>query len=129
MLLQGAGVPGGTLPPPGFATPPWEALAEEWDQMPAPDELTLTLGPTTVTLGHDDPESEDSDPDKALLLDDVEFGWDNEHPKRVVHVDEFRIEWRPVTNGSFYEFWKGVGNGDVNMPASWIEIDGDVQVA
>lgn len=129
MLLQGAGIPNGTLPPPGFATPQWEVLAEQWDAVPPPEDPTVILGPDTIVLGHDDPEDEDENPEKATILDGVEFGWDNEHPSREVEVKQIRISWRPVTNGEFYEYWKEDGTGKVSMPASWIESDGGVQVS
>ncbi|KAJ7274119.1 DUF323 domain-containing protein [Mycena rebaudengoi] len=123
MLLQRGG--SGTLPPPGFAPPPWAALAESWNSAPLPASSTVTLGPATVTLGHDDNEAED------LTNADVgghEFGWDNEHPKRTVDVDEFRIEWRPVTNGQFFKYYVSQKAGEVAIPASWVELDGEMHV-
>lgn len=128
MLLQKTGEPDGTLPPPGFSTPPWESLAEQWDASLPLQELTVTLGPSVITLGHDDLESDDKDSEKMHLVDGVEFGWDNEHPKREVVVEQFRISWRPVTNGEYFEFWKTEGHGVVEFPPSWIEMDGEVQV-
>ncbi|KAL5529074.1 hypothetical protein ACEPAG_5048 [Sanghuangporus baumii] len=129
MLLQGAtGVPGGTLPPPGFTTPNWELLAKNWDAGPTPAKSTITLAPETIILGHDDREELDEAPEKSTILDGVEFGWDNEYPKREMYIDEFRIEWRPVSNGQFYEFFNGQGKDKVELPASWVEIDGEVQV-
>ncbi|KAJ7145247.1 DUF323 domain-containing protein [Mycena filopes] len=126
MLLQRAG--SGTLPPPGFAPPPWESLAEGWDAAPKPQEKTVTLGPTTVVLGHDDAEAEDEG-ELAGDVDGHEFGWDNEHPKREVQVDEFRIEWRPVTNGQYFKYYVSQGeSGEVSMPASWVEVDGEMHV-
>ncbi|OBZ71212.1 hypothetical protein A0H81_08707 [Grifola frondosa] len=122
MLLQRAGT--GTLPPTGFSPPVWSVLAESWERLPAPDTLTVTLGPETLTVGHDDSEAEDDTTDVA----GHEFGWDNEHPKRTVHVPEFKIEWRPVTNGEFYEFFIGEGKEQVQLPASWVEIDGEMLV-
>ena len=130
MLLQKAGSPGGTLPPPGFAVPNWESLKKEWDSTSSqPEEATVQLGPATVTFGHDDIEEEDNDAEKTKQVDGHEFGWDNEHPRREVEVGEFRISWRPISNGEFYEFWRGEGEGRVKLPASWIEIDGEVQVS
>ncbi|KAI0043936.1 DUF323 domain-containing protein [Auriscalpium vulgare] len=128
MLLQRAGT--GTISPSdsGFTLPPWEALFETWESQALPATPTVTLGPATVTLGHDDPELQDEEPDKAPDVKDVEFGWDNEHPKRTVDVGEFRIEWRPVTNGEFYKFWSGDGKGTVPMPKSWVERDGEIMV-
>lgn len=123
MLLQRAGT--GTIPPSGFAPPMWSILAEAWDAARQPAEATVTLGPTTIELGHDDDEANDDSTD----VDGHEFGWDNEHPKRQVDVGEFTIEWRPVTNGEFYNFYKGEGKNKVQFPASWIEVDGEVRVS
>ncbi|KAF5344893.1 hypothetical protein D9758_011590 [Tetrapyrgos nigripes] len=123
MLLQRAGT--GTLPPPGFSTPEWTSLSSYWDSLPAPKESTVTLGPAKVVLGHDDNEEEDDVVDDAASH---EFGWDNEHPKREVEVAEFRIEWRPVTNGEFYQVYKNNKDQKFKLPASWIEKDGEIQV-
>ncbi len=123
MLLQRAGT--GTIPPPGFIRPQWEILASLWDSSPTPSISSVKLGPATISLGHDDDEADDGSTDVV----GHDFGWDNEHPKREVHVKEFRIEWRPVTNGQFYEFYKGQGQGLVKFPASWIEVPGGVQVS
>lgn len=128
MLLQRASVPGGTLPPPGFATPQWDLLEKQWASAEQPARSTVTLGPATVIVGHDDSEALDEDEAFKRDLKGVEFGWDNEHPKREVQVKEFRIEWRPVTNSQFYEFYKGEGKDMVKLPASWIEVGGRVQV-
>lgn len=122
MLLQRAGT--GTIPPSGFLPPAWDVLAKTWDAAPAPAAPTVTLGPATITLGHDDDEADDASTD----VDGHEFGWDNEHPRREVHVGQFKIEWRPVTNGEFYEFYHGAGKGKVQYPASWIEVDGETCV-
>ncbi|CAK5262132.1 unnamed protein product [Mycena citricolor] len=120
MLLQRAG--SGTLPPSGFVTPPWESLAEQWDSEPAPHNSSIVLGPEMVVYGHDDLEDEDD-----AVAGDHEFGWDNEHPKRQTQVGQFRIEWRPVTNGQFYRFWTTTSE-DVALPASWVEVDGEMRV-
>jgi formylglycine-generating enzyme required for sulfatase activity len=61
-------------------------------------------------------------------VEEHEFGWDNEHPKREVYVDKFSIEWRPVTNGQFYNFYQGSGKGKVQLPASWVDKDGEIMV-
>lgn len=102
----------------------WNILAESWDAAPKPANPTVTLGPATIELGHDDDEADDASTDVATH----EFGWDNEHPKRQVNVGEFTIEWRPITNGDFYTFWKGEGKEKAQFPASWIEVDGAVMV-
>lgn len=124
MLLQRAGT--GTIPPKGFIRPAWDVLAKSWDSVPQPSSPTVTLGPATVTLGHDDDEADDASTDVA----GHEFGWDNEHPKRDVQVGAFRIEWRPVTNGEFYDFYQNGGKDmdNVKYPGSWIEVNGETQV-
>lgn len=124
MLIQRAG--SGTLPPAGFITPPWASLAESWNAIPRPRSKTVTLGPAFVSLGHDDVEADDDDSESSV--GDYEFGWDLEHPKRQVNVPRFEIEWQPVTNGEFYEFYMGAGNGKVSFPASWVDTDGIIEV-
>jgi formylglycine-generating enzyme required for sulfatase activity len=126
MLLQRAG--SGTLPPPGFTAPPWSSLAATWDSATLPNSETVTLGPGTVTIGHDDSEADDFDNAGASDVAGHEFGWDNEHPKREMHVEEFKIEWRPVTNAQFYEFYVGEEKGKVQLPTSWVEVNGEIQV-
>ncbi|SJL07664.1 related to TAD2-tRNA-specific adenosine deaminase 2 [Armillaria ostoyae] len=123
MLLQRAGT--GTLSPPGFAIPDWESLSGKWAAEPKPFSPTVTLGSATVTLGHDDVEAEDG---QASDVSTHEYGWDNEHPTRQVHVNEFRIEWRPVTNGEFYEFYKSGDGKDIQVPTSWVQVAGAMQV-
>jgi formylglycine-generating enzyme required for sulfatase activity len=125
MLLQRAGT--GTIPPPGFAPPPWSSLALNWDSDPKLESMTVTLGPATVSIGHDDIEADDVVLEKSLDVVDHEFGWDNESPKRDVQVGEFRIEWRPITNGEFYRFYKTQSN-KVPLPATWVEQDGEMKV-
>ncbi|KIY63926.1 hypothetical protein CYLTODRAFT_425697 [Cylindrobasidium torrendii FP15055 ss-10] len=120
MLLQRAGT--GTLPPLGFSPPDWPSLKDSWATALRPTSSTVKLGPAKLTLGHDDIESEDA---TATDAREHEYGWDNESPKRTVEVGEFRIEWRPVTNGEYYKFIKEKGG---NLPASWVEQDGEVQV-
>ena len=122
MLVRTVGQ--GTLPPYGFAPPPWSSLADSWDNAPVPPSSTVQLGPETITLGHDDFENEDA----SKAVENHEFGWDNEHPKRQVDIGEFRIEWRPVSNGDFYEFYKAGGSEKVALPKSWCTIDNEVCV-
>lgn len=126
MLLQRAG--SGTIPPPDFTPPNWESLTAIWDAAPKPTNTSVTLGPATVSIGHDDVEEEDTHPKKVTQVDDHEFGWDNESPKRDVSVGTFRIEWRPVTNGEFYEYYTGGGNTQVKFPASWVESNAQICV-
>lgn len=127
MLIQRAGTSGeSTIPPHGFVTPPWASLSDSWKLTPPTVSQTVILGPDTVILGHDDVESDD---DSATDIKSHEFGWDNESPKREVQVDPFRIEWRPVTNGQFYQFFCGEGKNLVEFPASWVEDDEGIKVS
>ncbi|VDC01330.1 unnamed protein product [Peniophora sp. CBMAI 1063] len=116
MLLQRAGT--GTVAPSlsGFHPPPWKSLADSWETAPKPTTPTVTLGPAEVYLGHDDAEAADGE---QLYDRKSEVGWDNEHPRRAVQVGAFRIEWRPVTNGEFFEFWR-MRKGEIGMPKSWV---------
>lgn len=123
MLVQRAG--SGTLPPSGFIAPSWTSLADGWNTSPAPQSKTVTLGPAVVSLGHDDDEADDD----GSLVEGHEFGWDNEHPKRQVVIRRFEIEWRPVTNGEFYQFYiGGARSGLVSFPASWVDNGGIIKV-
>ncbi|KDQ55037.1 hypothetical protein JAAARDRAFT_37574 [Jaapia argillacea MUCL 33604] len=125
MLIQRAGT--GTIPPP-TVTPPWSALARQWSRTEPPSTPTVTLGPTTITLGHEDSELDDLEPAFIDKIDGHEFGWDNESPARQFPVGKFKIDWRPVTNKEFYAFWKGAKSSGVHMPASWIAEAGSIKV-
>lgn len=121
MLIQRAGT--GTLPPPGFASPAWSQLSAQWDAIPPPSTDSVTLGPCTLTVGHDDRESDDLLPENEHDVAEHTFGWDNESPQRQIHVGKFRIEWRPISNGDFLAFWRKM-NGEIGLPPSWVQ-DGD----
>ena len=132
MLIQRAGT--GTLPPPLFARPSFNLLSRDWDTEYAsfyesPTGLLVKLGPQSTILGHNDLESDDC----TVSLDkEHAFGWDNEHPQREVHVAEFKISWRPVTNGEFFTYWTDFdlnqGKNKVAMPASWVQSNGKILV-
>ena len=122
MLFQRAGT--GTIPPAGFSVPQWSILAKSWDALPPPKSNRVELGPEAVTLGHNDAEADDVSGDVV----NHEFGWDNERPQRTVHVGKFAIEWRPITNGQFYEFYMGEKSGCLDFPVSWAMVDDKVQV-
>ncbi|KAL6300081.1 hypothetical protein BKA93DRAFT_752940 [Sparassis latifolia] len=111
----------GTLPPTGFSPPVWSTLTSGWDHNLLLAISTVTLGPATVMLGHGDDKSEDA------CTSVHAFGWDNEHPKGEVHIGEFKIEWQPITNGEFYEYYSSKGKEAVKFPASWVEVEGEVQ--
>jgi L-histidine Nalpha-methyltransferase / hercynylcysteine S-oxide synthase len=126
MLLQRAGT--GTIPPPEFVAPSWESLARTWNTGSKPATPTVTLGPADVVLGSDDFEADDGKPELATSVDGIRFGWDNESPRRTVKVGQFRAEWRPITNGEFFDFWKGEGKDKVSFPCSWIKDGESIQV-
>lgn len=127
MLIQRAGM--GTLPPPGFAPPPWSALAAAWDaNVRAPSTPTVTLGPATITLGHDDCEGDDLDPELTHRVDGHEFGWDNESPARQVEVGRVRMAWRPITNEEYLAFWNAGGRDQVEFPPSWVSGEKGIKV-
>ena len=121
MLLQRTWT--GTIPPSvgGFATPCWESLAEAWDASPDPSSAIATLGPTAVEFGHDGYETDGA----SLDVEDHQFGW---HLRPKVEVGAYSIEWRPVTNGQFYEYWTAA-EGKVSMPKSWVNQNGNVMVS
>jgi formylglycine-generating enzyme required for sulfatase activity len=126
MLIQKAGDQGGTRAPPGAPPPDWSALTRQWSARLVAEaglEKQLTLGPTELSLGHDDFEAEDV---LSTKVEDHEFGWDNEHPKRRVVVQRFKIDRLPITNGEYLSFWKGKGG---KPPHSWIVEGGEVKVS
>ncbi|KAH7917459.1 hypothetical protein BV22DRAFT_1108567 [Leucogyrophana mollusca] len=125
MLIQRAGT--GTLPPPGFTVPPWEALASQWNATTRPPSTpTVTLGPTTITLGHGDSEGDDFAPGVAGDVEGHAFGWDNESPARAVEVAQFKVEWRPITNAEYLAFWET--HREVAMPPSWVQEEDGMKV-
>lgn len=127
MLIQRAGT--GTLLPPGFAPPPWSALAAAWDASTrAPSTPAVTVGPSTITLGHDDCEGDDPKPEVTHRIDGHEFGWDNESPARRVEVGRVRMEWRPVTNEEYLAFWNADGQTQVEFPPSWVSSEEGIEV-
>jgi formylglycine-generating enzyme required for sulfatase activity len=102
MLIQKAGDQDGTKPPPGVPPPDWAALTRQWSARLVAEaglDKQLTLGPTELWLGHDDFEAQDvSD---STVVDHHEFGWDNEHPRRRVVVERFKVDRLPITNGEY----------------------------
>lgn len=125
MLIQRAGT--GTQPPPGFVTPPWEALSAQWEATYAPPTTShAIIGPSTIMLGHDDCEGKDFDEGVQDQVEGHEFGWDNESPLRWVEVGQFRADWRPISNGEFHAWW--VERKEIGLPPSWVEGEEAIQV-
>jgi formylglycine-generating enzyme required for sulfatase activity len=130
MLIQRAGEEEGTRPPPGIPPPDWEALQVQWNrrkEVESVQEAKCTLGPSSVTLGHDDAETEDYRSESPMYDEFHEFGWDNEHPKRTVDVKKFTIERKPISNGEYHEFWSK--KKGAKPPANWIVNESGVQVS
>ncbi|CAE7130198.1 unnamed protein product [Rhizoctonia solani] len=128
MLLQRAG--SGTIPP-ATTVPDWETLAKVWD---AEVHATLNasalvrIGPSEVTVGHDDFESEDALAPEGWHSS-YEFGWDNEHPKRSVSIGSVDISTRPVTNGDYHAFLSKQSRlGENDLPASWVRLNDEIRV-
>lgn len=137
MLIQRAGDEDGTRPPPGVPRPDWTVLNRQWSARlvgEAGVEKQLTFGPTEVWLGHDDFEAQDL---MKKEIEGHEFGWDNEHPRRKVVVERFKIDRLPITNREYLSFWrsKGGGGGDGDRdgappaPCSWMVENGEVKVS
>jgi len=124
-----------TLPPSGFTTPDWATLFQSWKAADkaqggaAARQALLHFKRTTLSVGHDDDDSQDFDfkvtkptSDVAELnrqLGDPEFGFDNEHPCRKVKVEPFSITAAPITNGDYLDFLKANGTEE-KIPSSWI---------
>ncbi|KIK98122.1 hypothetical protein PAXRUDRAFT_134897 [Paxillus rubicundulus Ve08.2h10] len=125
MLIQRAGT--GTLPPSGFTVPPWKALAEQWNAtIRPPSTPTVTLGPASVILGHQDCEGDDLKSGITEAIDGHEFGWDNESPPRATEVKQIKMDWRPITNAEFLTFYQD--HKEVGLPPSWVETEGGIEV-
>ncbi|CUA75117.1 Meiotically up-regulated gene 158 protein [Schizosaccharomyces pombe 972h-] [Rhizoctonia solani] len=128
MLIQRAG--SGTVPP-ATIVPDWETLGKEWDtevraKSNAP--ALVRIGPSEVTIGHDDFEAEDASAPEGWESS-YEFGWDNEHPKRSVSIGSVDVSTRPITNGDYRAFLlKQSRLGDSDLPASWVRVDNQVRV-
>lgn len=116
-----------TLPP--GPEPDWAVLSRHWAEAAAKEQKSgakaiIDVPATEVTLGHDDPESEDS----KSLDPNQEFGWDCEHPSHVERVAAFKADALPITNKEYLAYLEKTGRlADLNAttaPASWVR-DGD----
>lgn len=128
MLIQRAG--SGTVPPPTIV-PDWEALAKVWDaevSATANVPTVVRIGPTQVTIGHDDFEAEDLSAPEGWSSS-YEFGWDNEHPKRTVSTGAVDISTRPITNNDYLTFLSKQSRlGEKDIPASWVHVNDKIHV-
>ncbi|CAO3589920.1 unnamed protein product [Absidia cylindrospora] len=126
MLVQSPNINHPAVAPPAW----WYSQQHQQQQQPSFDFLSpaplITFDSnTTVQLGHDDDEAMDG----KITSQSVEFGWDNEHPKRMVAVSPFEIQSRPVTNGEYWQFWKQQRQQQKEStlaawwPASWNDLD------
>lgn len=121
MLLQSPA----TLPPPGFSIPHWPSLARVWDAQHKVDQAQpsqVRLGPTTVTLGLDDPERDDGLYPDEKGWEKHTFGWDLEHGSHTVSVGEVEVERKPITNGEYKAFLDD--SGSKVLPGSWLNDEG-----
>jgi len=82
MLIQSEKV----LPPPGTVVPDFVALAKQSDTL-AVENNWFTIPESDFDIGLDDQSGHHL--------------WDNEKPRRHVHVDSFRAKARPITNGEY----------------------------
>ncbi|CEL52053.1 Meiotically up-regulated gene 158 protein OS=Schizosaccharomyces pombe (strain 972 / ATCC 24843) GN=mug158 PE=1 SV=4 [Rhizoctonia solani AG-1 IB] len=128
MLIQRAG--SGTIPP-ATIVPDWKTLAKDWDaefSATSNAPTLLRVGPTDVTVGHDDFESEDASASEEWQSSH-EFGWDNEHPKRTVSIGGVDISNRPITNSDYFAFLSKESRlEEKDLPASWIRVNDEIRV-
>lgn len=94
--------------PPGMK-PDFELLAKQ-AQMTAVPNKWIVVPSCTFSEGMNDLES-DEGPDRY-------FGWDNEKPKRSIHVPAFEAQARPLTNGDYARFLDQTSQE--MLPVSWI---------
>ena len=128
MLLQRAG--SGTVPP-ATVVPDWETLAKVWDaevRATSKAPAVVRIGPSELTIGHDDFEAEDASAPEEWQLS-YEFGWDNEHPKRSVSIGSVDISTLPITNGDYLAFLSKQSRlGQSDLPAGWVRVNDEIQV-
>lgn len=91
MLIQSDKV----LPPPGTKVPDFAAFAAQ-SEVAAVENEWFTIPESSIDIGLDDPEDD--------FTTKRYFGWDNERPRRSVHVKAFRAKARPITNGEYANY-------------------------
>ncbi|KAJ5488782.1 Ergothioneine biosynthesis protein 1 [Penicillium diatomitis] len=114
MLLQSERV----QPPTGVKTPDFASLAQHARENEKPNQW-FSIPKQAVTIGLNDVD-EDSVPRES-------FGWDNEKPQRVVEVDAFEAQARPVTNREFAKYLQV--HHSRAIPASWKLVHADREFA
>lgn len=115
-----------TLPPPTTVLPDFEALAVQARQG-AVENQWFTIPAQDIDIGLDDPD-DNSGPEHFL-------GFDNEKPKRNVHVATFNAQARPITNGEYAKYLEA--NNIDTVPASWqtlkqtngVEVNGKIHAS
>ena len=107
-----------TLTPPGTMRPDFDTMAHQAKVEAVPNEW-FTIPDGVVTLGLDDPETDDG-PDRY-------FGWDNERPARQVDVRAFVAKARPITNEEYASYLEKTHSD--KSPATWVQrMDRDLAV-
>lgn len=89
--------------------PDFELLAKQAQKVAVPNEWIMVPS-CTLSEGMNDPEN-DEGPDRY-------FGWDNEKPKRSIHVPAFEAQARPLTNKDYARFLDQTSQQKI--PVSWI---------
>lgn len=85
-------------------------IAQRHHDTPPPANEFLEIPAGRVTLG--------------ARRDAIAFGWDNEFEAHEMHVDGFKLQRYPVTNGEYLQFVRSGGP----MPPFWVERDGELYV-
>ena len=119
--------PGKLQCPPGFATPDWVYLSAQWDAEVAAEQRdtrsqVIKFEASDIDVGHDDFDHQDA---QTAYDAGYEFGWDNESPKRKVHVDSFHVSLLPISNADYLKFFEESGCPDKLLPGSWVRRSGD----
>ncbi|KAI0971375.1 DUF323 domain protein [Xylaria arbuscula] len=98
-----------TLPPPNVPVPDFQSLARD-AKLSRVENKWFDIPEQNVTLGLDDPEDD--------LNFSGHFGWDNEKPRRQVHVHSFQAKGRPITNEEYAHYLYETKKE--KCPATWV---------
>ncbi|KAI9338099.1 hypothetical protein DFJ73DRAFT_628708 [Zopfochytrium polystomum] len=130
MLVQSPSVlpPRDIQPPIGLLRP---AATTAEDAVAKVEPAAWSVLPSTaVTIGHDDPESQDGVRPPSVAVFTHTYGWDNERPARPARAPApsalgTRVEMqnRPVTNAEYFAFFSAAPESERPSlrPASWTE--------